>query len=114
MYSWVQAGLCGFMPLSYYSRSDQEAAQWTAPTSCALLGQRKSYYVLVYMLGFLNYFSLIIFIIFASLFECKALPGLDWQLWQMSQGHFHFVLRAAVEKCGGITSRNRGELNGCG
>ena len=38
------------------------------------------------MLGFLNYFSLIIFIIFASLFECKALPGLDWQLWQMSQG----------------------------
>jgi hypothetical protein len=49
MYSWVQAGLCGFMPLSYYSRSGQEAAQWTAPTSCALLGQRKSYDVLVYM-----------------------------------------------------------------
>jgi hypothetical protein len=72
-------------------------------------GQRKPYDVSVYMSRFLNYFSLIIFIIFAFLFECKALPGLDWQLWQMSQGtkgHFHFVRRAAVGKCGGITSRN--------
>ncbi len=40
-------------------------------------GQRKSYDVSVYMSIFLNYFSLIIFIIFALLFECKALPGLD-------------------------------------
>lgn len=41
---------------------------------------------IVYMSRFLNYFSLIIFIFFAFLCECKASPGLDWQLWQMSQG----------------------------
>lgn len=55
----------------------------------------KSYDVFVYMFIFLNYFSLIIFIIFASLYECKVLPGWDWQLWQMSQGaQGHFPSRS--------------------
>jgi hypothetical protein len=44
---------------------------------CSARDNEKSYDVFVYIFIFLNYFSLIIFIIFASLFERKALPRLD-------------------------------------
>jgi hypothetical protein len=83
---------------------------------CAPLGQRKSYDVFVYMPRFLNYCT-------SSKVKLSSPRSLsaklcqDWidncgrchKVHKVTSGSISFAELLCVEKCGDITSRNRGE-----